>query len=169
MQGVAGEIARERGGSTRGAVAFLHLHYVPDNTGPPNAFNSGMALTTSRLILRRWRDADLSAFAQLNDDPAVMEFMPGRLSREESDATAARLDAAIGTRGWGFWAVEGKGSAAAAGAPAAHAGAPFIGFVGLSVPSFESHFTPCREIGWRLAKEYWGFVFASNAAPAILL
>ena len=57
---------------TRAAVACLHLHYVPDNTGPPNAFNSGMSLTTSRLILRRWRDADLSEFARLNNDPSSM-------------------------------------------------------------------------------------------------
>jgi hypothetical protein len=52
-------------------------------------------------------------------------------------------------RGWGFWAVEVKG--------AADTGAPFIGFVGLSIPSFEAHFTPCVEIGWRLAREHWGF------------
>src|SRR5262249_1605401 len=50
--------------------------YVLDNTGPPNAFNSAMRLNTERLILRQWRDSDLTAFARLNDDPAVMEFMP---------------------------------------------------------------------------------------------
>jgi len=90
-----------------------------------------------------------------------MEFMPRRLSRDESDATAARLGAAIETRGWGCWAVEVKGSAA-------NAGAPFIGFVGLSVPSFQAHFTPCVEIGWRLAKEHWGCGYASEAAAASL-
>jgi RimJ/RimL family protein N-acetyltransferase len=127
-----------------------------------------MALTTSRLTLRRWCEADLSAFAQLNDDPGVMEFMPRRLSRDESDATAARLDAVIGTRGWGFWAVEVKGSAAAAGPLSATAGVPFIGFVGLSIPSFQAHFTPCVEIGWRLAKEHWGRGYASEAAAASL-
>jgi RimJ/RimL family protein N-acetyltransferase len=121
-----------------------------------------MALTTSRLILRRWRDTDLSAFAQLNDDPAVMQYMPRRLSRDESDATAARIDAAIETRGWGFWAVEVKGNGAA------NPGAPFIGFVGLSIPGFQAHFTPCVEIGWRLAKEHWGRGYASEAAAASL-
>jgi ribosomal-protein-alanine N-acetyltransferase len=119
-----------------------------------------MDLTTSRLILRPWRDADLSAFARLNDDPAVMEFMPRRLSRDESDATAARIRTAIDKRGWGFWAVEVKGPG--------HTAAPFIGFVGLSVPSFEAHFTPCVEIGWRLAKEHWGRGYASEAAAASL-
>jgi RimJ/RimL family protein N-acetyltransferase len=120
-----------------------------------------MDLTTSRLILRPWRDADLSAFARLNDDPAVMEFLPRRLSRDESDATAVRIRTAIETRGWGFWAVEVKGAGG-------QAGEPFIGFVGLSVPSFEAHFTPCVEIGWRLAKEYWGCGYASEAAVASL-
>jgi RimJ/RimL family protein N-acetyltransferase len=46
--------------------------------------------------------------------------------------------------------------------------APFIGFVGLSVPRFEAHFTPCVEIGWRLAYEYWGRGYATEAARAVL-
>jgi ribosomal-protein-alanine N-acetyltransferase len=119
-----------------------------------------MNLTTSRLILRPWRDADLSAFARLNDDPAVTEFLSRRLSRDESDALAAHIRTAIETRGWGFWAVEVKETGPAA--------APFIGFVGLSVPGFEAHFTPCVEIGWRLAKEHWGCGYASEAAAASL-
>jgi RimJ/RimL family protein N-acetyltransferase len=60
-----------------------------------------MSLSTSRLILRPWRDADLNAFARLNDDAAVMEFMGRHLSRDESDASAARLRADIEQRGWG--------------------------------------------------------------------
>ena len=44
--------------------------------------------------------------------------------------------------------------------------APFIGFVGLSVPAFEAHFTPCVEIGWRLAAEHWGHGYATEAALA---
>lgn len=119
-----------------------------------------MDLNTSRLILRPWRDADLSEFARLNDDPAVMEFLPRRLSRDESDAMAARIRTGMEKRGWGFWAVEVKAGA--------DAGAPFIGFVGLSIPGFEAHFTPCVEIGWRLAKEHWGFGYASEAAGASL-
>jgi ribosomal-protein-alanine N-acetyltransferase len=119
-----------------------------------------MDLTTSRLILRAWRAADLAAFARLNDDPAVMEFLSRRLSRDESDASAARIRTGIEKRGFGFWAVEVK-------EPAERA-VPFIGFVGLSIPSFEAHFTPCVEIGWRLAKEHWGFGYATEAAAASL-
>jgi RimJ/RimL family protein N-acetyltransferase len=148
-------------------------------------------LTTQRLILRPWRETDREGFARLNDDPAVMEFMPRRLSRDESDATAASIQAAIERRGWGFWAVEVKGDEGGG----AGAGA-FIGFVGLSVPGFTAHFTSpiaksrlrrflpgapqpayerrdfralqCVEIGWRLAKEHWGNGYASEAAAACL-
>jgi RimJ/RimL family protein N-acetyltransferase len=66
-------------------------------------------LITQRLILRPWRESDRDEFARLNRDPVVMEFMPRRLSRDESDAVARRIQASIEQRGWGFWAVEVKG------------------------------------------------------------
>jgi RimJ/RimL family protein N-acetyltransferase len=116
---------------------------------------------TERLILRPWRDSDLNAFARLNDDPVVMEHMPQRLSRDESDAMAARIRQDTERRGWGLWAVEVR-------ATAEQIGVPFIGYVGLSVPRFDAHFTPCVEIGWRLAKEHWGRGYASEAAGASL-
>ena len=46
--------------------------------------------------------------------------------------------------------------------------ASLAGFVGLSVPSFEAHFTPCVEIGWRLAAEHWGRGYATEGARAVL-
>jgi len=122
-----------------------------------------MSLVTERLILRDWRDADREPFARLNDDPAVMEFMPSRLTRDESDASVARTRASFEARGWGWWAVEIKPSTKQ---PTTRV--PFIGYVGLSVPRFEAHFTPCVEVGWRLAKEYWGYGYASEAATACL-
>ena len=42
------------------------------------------------------------------------------------------------------------------------------GFVGLARPRFEAHFTPCVEIGWRLASAYWGKGYATEAARAVL-
>ena len=46
--------------------------------------------------------------------------------------------------------------------------APFVGFVGLQEPSFEAWFTPCVEVGWRLAREHWGHGYATEAARLAL-
>jgi len=45
---------------------------------------------------------------------------------------------------------------------------PFAGFIGLSIPRFEAAFTPCVEIGWRLAADFWGRGLATEAARAAL-
>jgi ribosomal-protein-alanine N-acetyltransferase len=52
-------------------------------------------LRTRRLRLRRWLPNDREPFAALNHDPAVMEFFPGLLSRQESDAAVDRFPAAL--------------------------------------------------------------------------
>ena len=85
-----------------------------------------------------------------------MAWFPSVLSREESDAAAARIRAERAERGFGLWAVEAPGVA------------PFVGFTGLSVPRFEAHFTPCVEIGWRLARAHWGRGYAPEAAGLAL-
>lgn len=115
-----------------------------------------MDLTTERLLLRPWREQDRAAFAHLNQDPMVMEYFPRPLTRDESDAAAVRIQDHIDRNGWGLWAVEVVG------------GAAFVGFVGLSVPRFDAHFTPAIEIGWRLGREHWGRGYASEAAKAAL-
>ena len=111
-------------------------------------------LTTKRLRLRLWRNEDLAAFAALNADPRVMRYMPKVLDRAESDASAQRIQDHFNRYGFGWWAVEVMGVA------------EFIGFTGLCVPAFEAHFTPCVEIGWRLAHAFWGFGYATEAACA---
>lgn len=112
-------------------------------------------LSTTRLRLRLWRDEDLPAFAALNSDPRVMEYMPKALDRAESDASAERINEHFVRYGFGLWVVEVIGVA------------DFIGFTGLSVPRFEAHFTPCVEIAWRLAHDHWGFGYATEAARAV--
>lgn len=113
-------------------------------------------LRTDRLRLRRWLPTDRAPFAALNADPRVVEYLPGVLSREESDALVAQIEAHFDQHGFGLWAVEICKVASLAG------------FVGLRVPRFQAHFTPCVEIGWRLDAEYWGHGYATEGARAVL-
>ena len=111
-------------------------------------------LRTERLLLRRWRDADLEPFAGLNGDPETMRYFPAPLTREESDALADVIRRQLDAQGWGLWAVEVPGEA------------EFVGFVGLARPSFEASFTPAVEVGWRLGREHWGNGYATEAGRA---
>jgi ribosomal-protein-alanine N-acetyltransferase len=113
-------------------------------------------LRTERLRLRRWQPDDREPFARLNADPRVLEFLPGPLSREESDARADRIQAHFERHGFGLWAAEIPGVTR------------FAGFVGLSVPPFETAFTPCVEIGWRLDADHWNRGYATEGARAAL-
>jgi ribosomal-protein-alanine N-acetyltransferase len=113
-------------------------------------------LQTPRLLLRRWRQADREPFAALTADPVVMAHFPAPLTRAESDAFADASDANFEARGFGHYAVELPGVA------------PFIGFVGLSVPAFTAPFTPCVEIDWCLAAAHWGHGYATEAGRAVL-
>ena len=113
-------------------------------------------LGTPRLLLRHWRVEDRPAFAAMNRDSRVMEHFPAVMSPAESDALADRIQAHFEQREFGLWAVEIPGVT------------PFAGYVGLAVPRFAASFTPCVEIGWRLAAEYWGRGYATEGARAAL-
>jgi RimJ/RimL family protein N-acetyltransferase len=113
-------------------------------------------IRTERLILRSWRADDRGPFADPNSDPQVMEFMPRALSAKESDAFADRIEEHFRQHGFGLYATELRSSGI------------FIGFVGLHIPAFQTAFTPCVEIGWRLASAYWGQGLAAEGAQAAL-
>ena len=113
-------------------------------------------LRTERLHLRRWRFTDREPFSELNADPLVMEFYPSTLTSAESDAFVDRIEAHFDETGFGLWAVELVSSG------------EFAGYVGLWPATFESHFTPAIEVGWRLALRFWGAGLASEAAQAAL-
>ena len=113
-------------------------------------------LETQRLLLRRWRDSDRELFARINSDSRVTQFLPALLSRSESDHLADRIEAHFEQHGFGLFAAELREERT------------FIGFVGLSVPGFEAPFTPCVEIGWRIAAEYWNRGLATEGARATL-
>jgi RimJ/RimL family protein N-acetyltransferase len=117
---------------------------------------SAPALSTERLVLRTWRPSDHAPFAALNADPEVMEHFPAALTRDESDALIARIEAGFAQHPFGLWATEVVETG------------EFIGFVGLAVPNFDAPFMPTVEVGWRLARGAWGHGYASEAAREAL-
>lgn len=127
-------------GDDAGDVAWLEAGATP-------------ALRGERVLLRGWSEEDLAPFAAMNADARVMEHYPALLTRVQSDNfVRQRVVPQFADRGFGLWALEVPGVA------------PFVGYVGLQVPTFEAHFTPCVEIGWRLAFPSWGRGYAIEAA-----
>jgi ribosomal-protein-alanine N-acetyltransferase len=129
-----------------GTFEFLRYFSIPSHP----------VITTPRLILRPWRDDDIAPFATLNSDPRVMEHFPAVRTRAETEEQVTRIREHFECHGFGYWALEAAGVA------------PFIGFVGLKWTQFEARFTPCVDIGWRLAFEHWGRGYATEAARAAL-
>ncbi|HXB95712.1 MAG TPA: GNAT family N-acetyltransferase [Puia sp.] len=118
--------------------------------------SSSYILQTERLGLRRWIASDLQPFVRMNRDPAVMRFFPRPYTAEESAVMIRQIETFFDKNGYGIYALELRGTG------------EFLGYTGLAVPSFESWFTPCVEIGWRLRKEAWGKGYATEAALACL-
>jgi RimJ/RimL family protein N-acetyltransferase len=113
-------------------------------------------LHTDRLILRRWKLEDRAPFARMNRDPLVMEHFPSHLTEEQSNQLVDRVEAHFAQHLFGLWAAELRDQPG------------FIGYVGLAIPRFEAAFTPCVEIGWRLASAHWGRGLASEGAQAVV-
>jgi RimJ/RimL family protein N-acetyltransferase len=113
-------------------------------------------LRTDRLVLRRWRDSDLAPWAAMNADPEVREHLGAPLTREQSDASVARFEAAFDRRGYGWWAVEVRSTS------------EFVGFAGLDDVDEGMPFTGV-ETGWQLARPAWGHGYATEAARTVLV
>ena len=111
---------------------------------------------TSRLILRQWQESDHAPYIAMNMDAEVMKYFPALQTAEETLAQIERFRKFIDENGFGFFALERRDTS------------EFIGFTGLAQPRFESFFTPCVEIGWRLATAHWGKGYAQEAARACL-
>ncbi|WP_129649523.1 GNAT family N-acetyltransferase [Peristeroidobacter agariperforans] len=109
-----------------------------------------------RLRLIAWRERHIAPFIAMNSDPEVMRYFPSLISEEQSRASVDYWLSQFGEHGWSNWAVELKDSG------------EFIGFVGLWIPKQELPFSPCVEIGWRLARRFWGQGYATEGARASL-
>ncbi len=113
-------------------------------------------LRTARLLLRGWRSEDREPFAAIGADPEAMRHYPSVLTREHSDSRLQAYQDEWNQCGLGKWAVEIPGVVACAGS------------IGLGELRFPASFTPCIEIGWRLARSCWGQGYATEGARAAL-
>lgn len=111
-------------------------------------------IETPRLRLRPWIDDDFEPLVSMCADPRVMEFSPSVFSRQQTEAMWRRIQEHFARYGFGPWAMEVDGK--------------FAGSLGLDWIRFETHFTPCVEIGYRLRPEFWGRGLATEGGQAAL-
>jgi RimJ/RimL family protein N-acetyltransferase len=116
-------------------------------------WNGTVILATPRLLLRTFRLDDLPLYAALNADPEVARFLGGALSSEESDSIAEWAQQTYEHERLGLLAVERREDGA------------FLGMCGLH---HQQSYPDEVEVGWRLAREYWGNGYATEAATAWL-
>jgi ribosomal-protein-alanine N-acetyltransferase len=90
----------------------------------------------------------------MNEHPDVAEYLAGPYSRVRSAAFVAAMEASFSDRGYGLWVLELAGEA------------PFVGCAGLLEVRDELPFAPAVELGWRLARPWWGRGLATEAASA---
>jgi RimJ/RimL family protein N-acetyltransferase len=111
-------------------------------------------IETERLLLRPFTPDDLDEFALLCADPEVMRYI-GTSEAQSRERAGMRFHALIkhwNDHEFGLWAVIEK------------AGAEFTGFCGLQYLDNTLEI----EVGYRLAKRFWGMGFATEAASASL-
>lgn len=111
---------------------------------------------SERLGFRNWKNSDLSIMLEINSDEGVMEFFPKTLSEKETEEFIRRMQSQYAEKGFCYFAVDKL------------ADKEFIGFIGLSEQNFESEFTPCIDIGWRIKKSKWNKGYATEGAKACL-
>jgi RimJ/RimL family protein N-acetyltransferase len=107
-------------------------------------------LSTERLCLRAFRDEDLDAYAELCADPEVMRFLGPTMGRAEAWRHMAMVLGHWQLRGFGLWAVELAASA------------QLVGRIGCWQPEG----WPGLEVGWTLARPFWGHGYALEGARA---
>jgi len=116
------------------------------------------SIKTGRLLLRRWREDDVEPFAAMCSDPEVMRYIGSGATRTRAQALASieAYERDWEEKGYGLCAVELLEDGG------------FLGFTGLSEPTFLPEVMPAVEIGWRFARQSWGKGYASEAAQAAL-
>jgi len=113
-----------------------------------------VALATERLLLRPWVPADETPMAAINRDPEVTRYLNRPVDEPAVEAFFADMTGHWARHGFGFYAVELREQGR------------FIGFVGAAYPAYLPELDRRPELGWRLARDFWGRGLAGEAAAA---
>lgn len=92
----------------------------------------------------------------MSADPEVMAYLLAFASPQAITNWINRQQAHLAANGFCFWVIESKETG------------EFMGAAGLLRISYQAHFTPAVEVGWRLARRFWGQGYAPEAARAAL-
>ena len=111
---------------------------------------------SERLGFRTWSNNDLEPMTSINSDAEVMQFFPKTQTQDDTANFIKRMQKSYAENGFCYFAVELLSTG------------EFIGFIGLSIQTFEADFTPITDIGWRLSKNTWGKGFATEGAKRCL-
>ncbi|MFT4660642.1 MAG: RimJ/RimL family protein N-acetyltransferase [Patiriisocius sp.] len=117
---------------------------------------SGYLFTSERLGFRNWTLSDLDAYTEITTDHDVMKYFPSISNRELTEKFIIRMQEQHSKTGFCYFAVERLDEK------------KLIGFIGLCEQTYDSHFTPCVDIGWRLKKSEWGKGLATEGAKRCL-
>jgi RimJ/RimL family protein N-acetyltransferase len=94
--------------------------------------------------------------SEINADVRVMEFFPSTQSEAQTIEFIERMQKQFAEKRFCYFAVDKLENG------------EFIGFIGLSETTFESDFTPCVDLGWRLKVSAWKNGFATEGAKRCL-
>ncbi len=131
--------------------------FVPSSQHVNNKpMTSKYLFQSQRLGFRNWITADIVPFTQMCQNEKVMEFFPSTLTEEKARSFVERMQQHFEENQFCYFAVERLDTQT------------FIGFIGLLTQKYESPFTPCVDMGWRLKKAAWGNGFATEGAKTCL-
>jgi len=125
-----------------------------------------VAIETERLLLRRPRPDDLDDFAAAFSDPEVMQFLGdgSTVTREQTEASIRRWLERWDADGIGLCSMEIRATGQVAGR---------TGFLVWDTADWTTSTLAGAgeraevEIGWTVAREYWGNGYATEAALAL--
>lgn len=112
--------------------------------------------TSERLGFRNWRALDLKALAAINADPEVMRYFPATQSSVQTGNFIQRMQHMFRERSYCYFAVDELSTG------------NFIGFIGLAYQEYSSPFNPAVDVGWRIARAYWGKGYATEGGQKCL-